>query len=74
MAREHMEIEEVRNGATRKRDLRPFLITLELSGGRSLRATLRLAGDGTVRPEQILEHLSVPADGAQFTRESIQLV
>jgi radical SAM-linked protein len=73
MAQDRMEIEEVRDGATRKRDLRPFLIALEVSGGRALRATLRLAGDGTVRPEQILEHLSVPADGAQFRRESIEL-
>jgi radical SAM-linked protein len=73
MTQVSIEVEEVRDGAIRKRDLRPFLIALEVPGGRALRATLRLAGDGTVRPEQILELLSVPADGAQFTRESIQL-
>jgi radical SAM-linked protein len=73
MARPTIDTEEEHDGSLRRRDLRLFILKLHAGGERELAATIRLGGDGTVRPEQILDLLSIATDGAQFIRERIHL-
>jgi radical SAM-linked protein len=73
MARETIEIEEEREGGKRIRDLRPYMLSVHAPNGRTLMAELALGGSGTIRPEQILDLLSIATDGVQFRRERIEL-
>jgi radical SAM-linked protein len=73
MAKDSAEVQEEREGTTRTRDVRRHILGLEALGEQELAATLRLGGEGTIRPEQVLELLSIPVSGAQFTRKSINL-
>lgn len=72
--RSTLPVEEHREGTVRRRDLRPLLGSLESTpSGDGLRLVVRLDSEGTARPEQILDLLSVPRDGARITRERIEL-
>jgi len=73
MEREVIEIREDRDGKIRTRDLRPLILSLHAPDTRTLRLHVAAAGDGTVRPEQILDLLGVPREGAAITRESIEI-
>ncbi len=67
------EIEEQRQDRVRKRDLRPFILSLRALDFGTLHMLVRLDAEGTVRPEQVLQLLSIPGDGARITRERIEL-
>jgi radical SAM-linked protein len=67
-----IEIEEDRDGKIRRRDIRPALLSLEADGDQCFHLTAAYDG-GTVRPEQILDLLSLPRDGAQVTRTHINV-
>jgi hypothetical protein len=69
----HLEIEEDRDGTLRKRDLRPLIKTLLALDSHSLLLDVRLDNDGTARPEQILDLLSIPRDGVRIARERIDV-
>lgn len=70
LARDEIEVEEERDGATRRRDIRPAILALEVESGRAFTLSAGYAG-GTVRPEQILDLLGIPRDGAHITRTQI---
>lgn len=75
LSRETLPVNEMRDGKVRTRDLRPMLISIRAEGdGSVLRLEVRLDGSGTVRPEQILELLTIPADDVTVVRERIELV
>lgn len=74
LKREVLPIEEIREGRLRARDIRPLLISLRSTDdSRILRMTVRLDSMGTVRPEQLMELLAVPIDGASVVRERIEV-
>jgi radical SAM-linked protein len=73
LLRPRLDVEEHRDGQIRRRDLRPLLLSLEATGSRALRLTVRMDGDGSMRPEQVLTLMDVPTRGIRITRESIVL-
>lgn len=73
MQREVIEIQEDHHRKIRIRDLRPLILSLRAPNTRTLRLQVETAGDGTVRPEQILDLLGVPREGSAITRESIEI-
>jgi radical SAM-linked protein len=73
LARPTLEVEEERDGTRRKRNLRPLIKRLEAPDGRTLLLDVRLDRDGTARPEQVLDLLSILRDGVRIARERIEL-
>jgi len=73
LLREMIEIEEDREGKVRRRDIRPLIVTMEAASEAAVRMTVRMTGEGTVRPEHILDLLDIPREGASFAREKIDL-
>jgi len=73
LARERIEVEEPRETGTRHRDLRPCIIDLVATGASALRLRSQLEAGGSVRPEQVVIQLGVPADGILVTRERIEV-
>ena len=73
LGRPSLSVEEWRDDGMRKRDIRPLILSMEASGPGSLRLTARHDDRGTVRPEQILQLLLLPLEGARITREGIDL-
>jgi radical SAM-linked protein len=71
--RARLDVEEPRDGRVRRRDVRPLILSLDAPSPDALRLELRLDGEGSVRPETILDLLRVPRDGARITRERIVL-
>jgi radical SAM-linked protein len=68
--RPHIEVEEERDRSIRRRDIRPAILALEADGERCFHLTAAYDG-GTVRPEQILDLLGLPHDGARISRTEI---
>jgi radical SAM-linked protein len=68
-----LEVEEPHRDRVRRRDLRPLLLSLTALDANALRLAVRLDGEGTIRPEQILALMSIPAGGARIVREKIAL-
>jgi len=74
MRRKTIPVEERREAGVRSRDIRPLIHLLEATGGnRELLMTVGIDPSGTVRADQILHLLSIPADGVRVTRERIEL-
>jgi radical SAM-linked protein len=73
LERPRLEVEEDRDGTVRTRDLRPLIHDLVAVDDRTLLLTVRLDHEGTARPEQILDLLSLPHDGASIARERIDI-
>jgi radical SAM-linked protein len=73
MQREVIEIQEDHHGKIRIRDLRPLILSLHAPNTGTLRLRVEATGEGTVRPEQILDLLGVPREGSAITRESIEI-
>lgn len=73
LARTRLDVEEPRDGHVRRRDLRPMILAITVLGPSSLRLDVRLNGDGSVRPEQLLGLMNIATQGARFTRERIFL-
>lgn len=68
-----LEVEEDRDGTLRIRNLRPLITGLRAADARTVLLDVRLDNEGTARPEQILDLLSLPRDGARITRERIDI-
>ncbi|MBV9281810.1 MAG: DUF2344 domain-containing protein [Chloroflexi bacterium] len=68
-----LEVEEPHRDRVRRRDLRPLLLSLTALDATTLRLAVRLDGEGTIRPEQLLTLMSIPAGGARIVREKIAL-
>jgi radical SAM-linked protein len=73
LRRPSLEVEEPRDGHVRRRDLRPMLLRLHEVSPASLRLEVRMDGEGSMRPEQVLALMDLPAAGARITREQIVL-
>lgn len=73
LTRDALPIEEERDGKIRRRDLRPLILSLEATGPGTVRMVVRLNSDGSTRPEQILNLLSIPMEGVEIVREQIEL-
>lgn len=73
LAQETVEVQETRQGKAKTRDIRAHIVSVETASPRTIRARLSLDEMGTVRPEQLLDALSIPVEGAGFVREGIQL-
>ena len=73
LRRPTLPVEEQRQDRIRKRDLRPLIFELVPAGSSVLRLRVRLDAEGTIRPEQILDLLSIPRGGVRITRERIEL-
>jgi radical SAM-linked protein len=71
LLRDTISVEEERDGKPRTRDLRPLLLTLEAPTEGLLRMTLAMTGEGTVRPEQVLDLLGIARDDVAIVREKI---
>jgi radical SAM-linked protein len=65
-----IEIDEERDRTIRRRNIRPLILTLEAESSSVFSLTAAYEG-GTVRPEQILDLLGIPRDGARITRGEI---
>jgi hypothetical protein len=70
LAQDSIEVEEERDRAIRRRDIRPAILSLEAEEDRAFTLTAGYDG-GTVRPEQILDLLGIPRDTAHITRTEI---
>jgi len=68
-----IELEEIRQDRVRTRNIRPLILSLRASGWHELAMVVRLDSEGTVRPEQVLQALSIPVEGARVFRERIEL-
>jgi radical SAM-linked protein len=73
MDREAVEVQEERAGATHRRDVRSLILSLVAADAQTLRLQVTATGDGTVRPEHVLDLLALPRDGAAISREAIEL-
>jgi radical SAM-linked protein len=74
LARPNLPIDDTHDGKVRHRDLRPLLLSLEPMNEHSLHLTVAHRPDaGTIRPEQILNLMDLPTDGALIIRERINL-
>lgn len=65
-----IEVEEERDRTVRRRNIRPSILDLHADGDQRFLLTAAYDG-GTVRPEQILDLLGLPRDGARITRTGI---
>jgi radical SAM-linked protein len=72
LARSSLPVEESHAGGIRRRDVRPLLLSLAADGEDTLHLTVRLDGNGTVRPEQIEDLLELPPP-AEIIRERLTL-
>jgi radical SAM-linked protein len=70
LARPSIEVDEERDRAIRRRDIRSAILSLSAEGDRAFRLTAGYSG-GTVRPEQILDLLGISRDDARITRTEI---
>lgn len=68
-----VEVEEVRDGKKRARDVRPLIILLEPLDAHTLRLCVAAGGDGGLRPEQVLDLMELDRDGVSVSREAIEL-
>jgi hypothetical protein len=50
-----------------------MILALEPLSGRALRVKVRMDGEGSVRPEQLLALMDVPTQGIRIIRERIVL-
>lgn len=67
-----LSVVEHRQGGERTRDIRPFVIGLRPAGdGRTVSAEVRMDTEGSVRPEQLLDLLSIERMGARISRERL---
>jgi len=74
LARETLEVQEEHDGGIRVRDIRSLILSLEaIEGNMGLRATVRLDGSGTVRPERLLALLGMSPEGVRIVRERIDV-
>lgn len=73
LLRPTLEVEEPREGHIRRRDLRPMILRLEALTPSSLHLTVRMDGEGSVRPEQVLKLMELPTEAVRVTRERIVL-
>lgn len=73
LAASNLPVEEERQDGTRRRDLRPLIVSVAATDDRTLEIEVQFDESGTARPEQILSLLSIPPDGAQITRERLVL-
>jgi radical SAM-linked protein len=73
LARERIDVEEVRDGKIRRRDIRSMLLSVEARDRRTLAITTIFEVAGSARPEQILEFLGLPLEGTHISREEIAL-
>jgi radical SAM-linked protein len=73
LRRPTLEVEEPRDGHMRRRDLRPLILVLRALAPASLRIEVRMDGEGSVRPEQILTLMKLPTQAVRITRERIVL-
>lgn len=73
LLRPSLEVEEPREGHIRRRDLRPMILRLEALTPSSLHLTVRMDGEGSVRPEQVLKLMELPTEAVRVTRERIVL-
>lgn len=73
LARPAIEIEEERDGKTRKRDIRPLIRGLTASGDGTLSLTVTIGSEGSVRPDEVLRLLDLPLDGTRVVREALHL-
>lgn len=67
-----IEVEEERDRTIRRRNIRPLILALEAESPSAFSLTAAYEG-GTVRPEQILDLLEIPRDGARITRREISV-
>lgn len=65
-----IEVEEERDRHTRRRDIRPAILSLDAAGDRCFNLVASYDG-GTVRPEQILDLLGISRDTARIARTEI---
>lgn len=65
-----IEVEEERDRTVRRRNIRPSILDLHADVDQRFLLTAAYDG-GTVRPEQILDLLGLPRDGARITRTGI---
>jgi radical SAM-linked protein len=66
-------MKEERKGETRGRDVRSLILALEPLDARTLRLQLAATNEGGLRPEQVLDLLGLPREGASVSREAIEL-
>ena len=68
------EVEEHRQEGPRRRNVRPLLEGLEAVDPAQVRIVVDLSGRASVRPEQVLQLMSIPTDGIRIVRESVEIV
>jgi radical SAM-linked protein len=68
-----LDVEEPRDGHVRKRNLRPMILALDALTREALHLEVRMDGEGSVRPEQVLTLMGVPVEAVRVTRERIVL-
>jgi radical SAM-linked protein len=73
LARDRVEVEEVRQERVRVRDLRPFILGLEAIDDRLLRFRSALHEGAGARPDQVVEQMGIETDGVVITREQIEV-
>jgi radical SAM-linked protein len=73
LARDSIEAQEVREGRVRIRDLRSLILSADATDAHTLRLHLVAGGEGSVRPEQVLDAMEIPREGAAISRESIEI-
>jgi radical SAM-linked protein len=68
-----LEFDDGREGRTRRRDLRPLLLSLRALSPSGLEMSVRLSEGGTIRPEHIVQLLGLSSDGSTVIRLRIGL-
>jgi radical SAM-linked protein len=73
LLRPRLDVEEQRDRQIRRRDVRPMILAIETLNAHMLRVQVRMDGEGSMRPEQLLILMDVPTEGIRITRERIVL-
>jgi radical SAM-linked protein len=73
LLRSCLDVEEQRDGQIRRRDVRPMILAIETLNSHALRVHIRMDGEGSMRPEQLLVLIDVPTEGIRISRERIVL-
>ncbi|MGH2442386.1 MAG: TIGR03936 family radical SAM-associated protein [Chloroflexota bacterium] len=68
-----IDVEDEREGAVRRRNIRPMIISVEILDPRSLRLTVSQTGQGTVRPELIIRQMGLATEGVRIVRERLEV-
>lgn len=73
LARDEIVVDEEREGRRVTRDIRPLLLAGEAVDDASLRLRVAIGGEGTIRPETVLDLLTIPREGATIAREKLDM-